>query len=172
MSEERVTGSGGRMVHRDADRVQAFIYGTIATLIAMAAFEIVDESDPLAAGAIIVASAIATCLAHAYSALLGDELSEGDSLTLRGIAKVLREAFPIVVAAIPATLLAIGAAAGYWTLEQAVGAANLLGIAIMAGAGLASARAVRATPAMTVVWVVGTAAIGASIVLVELAVHH
>jgi hypothetical protein len=155
-----------------ARRVETFVYGTIATLIALAGFESLGLRQPIAAGAIIAVSAVATWFAHAYSTVLGERAASDRPLDRSQVVQALREAFPIVVAAVPATILAVGAAQGFWPLETAIVVANIAGIAVMAGAGLAAARATHASPRGTIVWVVASAAIGAAIVIVELAVHH
>ena len=77
-----------------------------------------------------------------------------------------------MIAAIPATVFAAGATLGLWTLEAAVRASNVVGVAVMAVAGFAAARVTGAGALSTVVWVIGTASIGFAIVVVELAVHH
>jgi hypothetical protein len=154
-----------------AERSRAFIYGTIATLIAMAGFESVGGA-PIAAGAIIAVSAVATWWAHAYSTVLAARLTSAHPITPHEVASALREAWPIVTAAIPATLLSIGAGAGLWTLTSAILVANLAGITVMAIAGLIAARSAHAGRLATLGWIAVTAAIGAIIVLVEAAVHR
>lgn len=155
-----------------AQRIESFVYGTIATLIAMAAFETVGGTDGVQAGAIVIVSAAATWFAHAFSTILGARLALGEPTTWRRIWRGLREAWPIVIAAIPATVLAAGATQGLWTLEGAVRASNLVGVVVMGVAGFAAARVTGASALSTVAWVIGTAAIGIAIVIVELAVHH
>jgi hypothetical protein len=154
-----------------AGRARSFIYGTIATLIAIAAFDTLG-AEPLAAGAIVAVSAIATWWAHAYSTVLAARLETEEQITWAEVRAALREAWPIVTAAVPATLLAIGATQGYWSLRAAVVAADIVGIVIMALAGLAAARTAHVGRTATVVWIVVAAGIGAVIVIVESAVHH
>ena len=154
-----------------AGRARSFIYGTIATLIAMASFETFG-GEPLAAGAIIAVSAIATWWAHAYSTVLAERLTTDRRVTVAEVRDALREAWPIVTAAVPATVLAVGASQGLWSLPSAILVANLIGIGVMGVAGLIAAHAAHVGRAATVAWVLVTAAIGAVIVLVEVAVHH
>ncbi len=154
-----------------ADRARSFIYGTIATLIAMAGFETVG-GQPIAAGAIIAVSAIATWWAHAYSTVVAERLTGDVPITVHEVTQALRGGWPIVTSAVPAFLLSIGAVAGLWGLPTAILVANLAGIAVMAIAGLIAARSARAGALATAAWVGTTAAIGAVIVIVEAAVHR
>lgn len=157
--------------HR-AERIKAFIYGTIATLIAVAAFETVGRGAPVAAGAIVAVSALATWFAHAYATVLGERLADPHGLTIGEVVTALRDAWPIVVAAVPATVLVAGATIGLWSLKSAILGADVAGIVVMAVAGFASARVVGAGRLATVAWILVTAAIGFAIVAVELAVHE
>jgi hypothetical protein len=162
----------GDAAHERAKWVESFVYGTIATLIAMAGFEVVNGREPVAAGAIIVVSALATWFAHAYSMILGAEVAQRRAVTPRFIARALREGAPIVYAAVPATIFSMLAAQGFWSLRTAILVGNVAGIIVMAIAGFTAARVTRARPLQTVVWVVVTAAIGLSIVLIEAGVHQ
>jgi hypothetical protein len=157
---------------RRAERVEAFVYGTIATLIAMAGFEALNGHEPVAAGAIILVSALATWWAHAFSEILGAEVGGRHHVTPRFIANALRTGSPIVIAAIPATVFSAMAVQGFWPLRTAIVISNVTGIVVMGIAGLAAARVTKASPVRTIVWVVVTTAIGGTIVLVEAAVHQ
>jgi hypothetical protein len=155
-----------------AQRVDSFVYGTIATIIAMAAFDTSGSGDPVAAGAIVIVSAVATWFAHAFSTILGERLAVGESIGLPRVWRGLREAWPIVIAAIPATILAVGATQDLWSLAAAVRVSNIAGVIALGGAGFAAARVMRASALSTTAWVLGTSAIGLTIVLVEIAVHQ
>ena len=167
---------GDRAARRQAiagrvERGRAFIYGTIATLIAMAGFETLG-GQPIAAGAIIAVSAIATWWAHAYSTVVAARLESDDRITVHEVVAALREAWPIVIAGVPAFVLSVGATVGLWGLPAAILVANVAGIAVMAIAGLLAARSARVGVLATLGWVAITAGIGATIVLVEAAVHR
>jgi hypothetical protein len=153
-----------------AEWAEEFIYGTIVALIAMAGFD-TSNGHPVAAGAIIVVGAAATWVAHAYASVLGHRLAHAGRVTLDEIVRALRGAWPIMVAAIPATIAAAGASVGWWSLQSAIRVADLVGILVLGGAGFAAARVTQASPVGIVGWVLATAGLGVAIILVELAVH-
>ena len=156
--------------HERAEWVEEFIYGTIVALIAMAGFD-TSGGQPVAAGAIIVVGAAATWVAHAYASLLGHRLAHGRPVTLDEVLRALRGAWPIMVAAVPATLAAAGASVGWWSLQSAIRVADLVGILVLAVAGFAAARVTHAGPAGVIAWTLATAGLGVAIILVEVAVH-
>ncbi len=171
----RLTGAArphpSASVEERAEWVEEFIYGTIVALIAMAGFDTAD-GQPTAAGAIIVVGAAATWVAHAYASVIGHRLGHAAPVSLREIVGALRSAWPIMVAAGPAAIAAGGASVGWWSLQNAIRVADLVGILVLGGAGYAAARVTGARPMGVVAWVLATAGIGVAIILVELAVHH
>jgi hypothetical protein len=159
-----------------AEHVGELVYGTTAVLIAMAGLEIVGGVAPNAVGAIVLAGAIAMWLTHAYAGYLGRHAVHGKPSTVREVrAEVthsLRESFPIVWAAVPATILLAGASIEIWSVSGAIRAANIVGIVILAAAGWTGARATGSSPIGATVWAIATASIGIGIVVLELLLHQ
>ena len=162
--------------HAAAHRATEFVYGTIAVLIVVAGIDIsgIDDSGPRAsaAPAIILVAAIATWLAHAYAETLGLQLTTGRSTRPADIGRALRGAFPIVLAALPATAAAIGSVLGFWTMRTSVTIANILALLVLAAAGWFAARGSGDTRFQSFISAVVSTSIGAAIVAMELLVHH
>jgi hypothetical protein len=162
-----------------SERAQAFIYGTITTLVAMAGLELVGAPSTGAVAAIVVASAVATWLAHSYATLIGRGLIAPGATAgsnLRAVAgtwwSAMHASAPILYAALPALAAFALAALGVWSLTTAIWVGNLAGIAIMGVTSVAAARAHHATLLAQVLSVVVTTLLGLVIVAVEYAVHH
>ena len=162
--------------HAAAHRATEFVYGTIAVLIVIAGIDIssLDLSDSRASGApaIIMVAAIATWLAHAYAATLGLQLTTGRSTGRADIGRALRGSFPIVLAALPATAVSVGAVLGYWTPRTSVLLANGLALLVLAAAGWFAARGAGDTRFESFVSAVVSTSIGLAIVAMEVLVHH
>lgn len=162
-----------------SERAQAFIYGTITTLVAMAGLELVGEPTVGAVAAIVVAGAVATWLAHSYATLIGRGLiapgatAGSNARTVVGrFASAMHASAPILYAAIPALVAFALAALGVWSLTTAIWVGNLAGIVVMGATSVAAARAHHATRLAQILSVVVTTVLGLLIVAVEYAVHH
>ena len=174
---DRVNAPRRRTTARPGDRPsravpsagESFVYGTIATLIAMAGFETVGGPSRIAAGAIIAVSAIATWFAHAYlDDRRGARLASDEPITVHEVVAALREAWPIVDRRGPGVRpVASGHAGPLGRSRPRSSSRTSSAIAVMAIAGFLAARSARAGVLATVGWVVVTAAIGATIVVVE-----
>jgi hypothetical protein len=158
--------------HAAAQQAREFVYGTVAVLIVIAGIDISGSGQAPAAGAIIFVAAVATWLAHAYADTLGVRLAAGRPTTPAEVRRSLREASPIVAAALPATAAAAGAALGFWTLRTGLTIANILALATLAAAGWFAARSSGATRTRAVLSTVVSTSIGLGVVAVELLVHH
>ncbi len=164
---------------RSSERAQAFIYGTITALVATAGIELAGEPSPAAAGAIVVASAIVTWLAHSYSTLIGRGLiapggragSNARQVAARWWSAMHASA-PILYAAAPATAAIVLAGLGVVSLSTAIVIGNGAGIVVMGAASWAAARAHHASTGGQVMSILITTALGVAIVAVEIAVHH
>ncbi len=158
--------------HTAAHRAKEFVYGTIAVLIVIAGIEVSGGRGAEAAGAIILVAAVATWLAHAYADVLGVLLTTGRPTTRTDVWRSLRDAVPIVVAALPATAMALGARLDFWTLATGLRAANILALLVLAAAGWFAARGSGAGRLRSLVSTLVSTGIGLGIVAVELLVHH
>ena len=162
-----------------SERAQAFIYGTITTLVAMAGLELAGQPTVGAVAAIVVASAVATWLAHSYATLIGRGLIAAGATArsnLRAVAtpwaSAMLSSAPILYAALPALASIALAGLGVWPLTTAIWVGNLAGIAVMGVASWATARAHHATGIAQALSVLITTLLGLLIVAVEYAVHH
>ena len=162
--------------HAAAHRATEFVYGTIAVLIVIAGIDIsgadLSGDRASAAPAIILVAAIATWLAHAYAETLGLQLTTGRSTSRADIGRALRGAFPIVVAALPATAVSVGAVLGIVPPRASVLLANGLALLVLAAAGWFAARGSGDTRMQSFVSAVVSTSIGLAIVAMELLVHH
>jgi hypothetical protein len=158
-----------------AEHVGEFVYGTTTVLIALAGLEIVGGVPPASVGAIVLTGSVAIWLAHSYASYLGAHASRGlqahDEPAQAEIGHALRTSAPIVLAAIPATLLLGGATLGWWGVSDAIRAANLAAILVLGAAGWIGARATGSSTSSALIWAVGTASIGIGIVGIELLLH-
>jgi hypothetical protein len=161
-----------RRAHEIAEWAQEFLYGTIAVLTTIAGIEVGGADEPVAAGAIVLTAAIATWLAHSYAILFGRRIAHGHRFSTSELGHGLRRSFPIVLAAVPAVILAGLARAGVWPLETALQASNAAGLAVMVGAGLIGARASRANTLETILSVAMALGIGLLVVGIGLVFHH
>lgn len=148
------------------------VYGTITVLIAVAGVEIAGVGDGVRAGAIILVGAVATWLAHAYSAVLGRRVIVARRATVAEIRAALRDAWPIMLAAIPSLVAVTGAELGWWSFPTALLFSNGAGIAVLAGAGWIAGRAAHESLRATIGTAVVTASFGVAIIAMEVVVHQ
>jgi hypothetical protein len=155
-----------------AHRAREFIYGTITVLVAIAGIEVGGGTDAPSAAAIILASAVATAVAHSYAGFVGRRLVEGQPLATRDVIAALRADSPVVLAAIPAVAAAIAAKLGFWSLGTALSIGNVCALIALAAIGWLAARASGGTVARSILSTVISTSIGLGIVIVELLAHH
>ena len=158
--------------HRTAaHRATEFVYGTIAVLIVIAGIDI-SGGRASAAPAIILVAAIATWLAHAYAETLGLQLTTGRSTSRADIGRALMGSFPIVLAALPATAVSVGALLGFWSTRTSIVLANGLALLVLAAAGWFAARGAGDTRLQSLASALVSTSIGLAIVAMELLVHY
>jgi hypothetical protein len=160
-----------RAAHR-AESIAEFVYGTTAVIISLSGLEIVGSVPPEAAAAVTLAGAAAMWLSHAYARYLGGHVAHGQGRAPLGIVRSLRLSAPIVLAAVPASLLLAGAVLGFWSARVAIFGANLLAIVVLGVAGWTGARAADRSLPVSLGWAAMTASIGIGIVLLESLLHH
>ena len=157
--------------HAEAHRATEFVYGTIAVLIVIAGIDI-SGGQAQAAPAIILVGAVATWLAHAYADSLGLQLTTGRAPTRTDIWHSLWGAVPIVLAALPATAVTLGATLGFLAPRTSVLISNAMALLVLTAAGWFAARGSGANRAGSLVSAVASTSIGLAIVGMELLVHH
>ncbi len=157
--------------HTAARRATEFVYGTIAVLIVTAGIDLTG-GHASAAPAIVLVGAIATWLAHAYADALGLQLTTGRPTSRSDIGRALLDALPIVLAALPATAVAVTVSRGLLEARTGIWVANGLALLVLAAAGWYAARGSGDTRMQSFVSAVASTSIGLAIVTMELLVHH
>ena len=147
----------------------AYVYGTIATLVAIGGLTFEDHLDALSAAGIIVVGAIAIWLAHAVSNMVARRARDAD-LNVAAVRADLRNSWPIVSAALPAAAIMIIAAFGAWTASTGLVIDEAIGVVALAAVGIATAGA-RRSIGRRIIYVASLTFVGLAIVGLELAAH-
>lgn len=149
----------------------AYVYGTIATLVAIGGLTFEKNLNPLQATGVIVVGAIAIWLAHAVSQLVGQRATVQDDLHVADVRSQLQSSWPIVSAAIPAALVMVIACFGVWSASTGLVIDEVFGVVALAAVGMATAGGTQRTFAHRVIYVVTLTAAGVVIVGLEVASH-
>ncbi len=129
--------------------------------------------DSVSAGGVIVVGAIAIALAHAVSHLVvaWSLRSQGAPFTFRTVFGQLRQSWPIVSAAIPATVVLALSRTGLYTTSTALWVDAAVGVAALAVVGIWTAGPSR-PGSHRVAYVVALVSVGLFIVGLEIAAHQ
>jgi hypothetical protein len=149
----------------------AYVYGTIATLVAIGALVFERHPNAVSATGVIVVGAIAIWLAHAVSNLVGRRARDGGDLHPSDVMAELRSSWPIVSAALPGAVVMIFAALGAWTASTGLVIDEVIGVVALAAVGVATAGGAQRSRARRFVYVASLTAVGMAIVGLEVAVH-
>src|ERR1019366_10454457 len=114
---------------------------------------------------------VAIWLAHALSQLVTVRAWRELQLTPADVRSELRGSWPIVSAAIPATVIFILAGAHLWSMRTAFALAEGVGVLALAAVGIGTVGGADRSLFRRVLYVVGLVSVGITIVLLELAVH-
>lgn len=156
-----------RSVHWLAD----YVYGTISTLVALAGLTFETHPEALTTAGVVVVGAVAIWLAHALSRLITTRAWHHMILRRSDIQTELVGSWPILAAAIPATLAFTLSGLHVWKVRTAFILADIIGVLSLAVVGIGTAGG-RARPvSRRVAYVFGLVAVGVAIVLLESAVH-
>lgn len=150
-----------------------YIYGTISTMVAIGGLTFERRPDSVSAGGVIVVGAIAIALAHAVSHLVvaWSLRSQGAPFTFRTVFDQLRQSWPIVSAAIPATVVLALSRTGLYTTSTALWVDAAVGVAALAVVGIWTAGPAR-PGSHRVAYVVALVSVGLFIVGLEIAAHQ
>ncbi len=156
-----------------AEWAREFIYGAMTVVIVLAGISsiVTDQIDDVRAAAIVFVGAGATWAAHSFSEIIGLRLA-GVATDGRHLVEAMRHAWPILAAAVPATVVMLLAELGVWPSEFAIDLGYVISILILAGAGVMAGRATGVGNARAVLWGLASGAVGAAIVAVELWLTH
>jgi hypothetical protein len=155
-----------------AEQLQEFVYGSLTVLIAIGALSGDRLSSARNAFVVVVGTAVATWLAHSYSAVIGVHIRERRTVTTEEAATEFRTSWRVVTASFPAGVTIVGAGLGLYSIRTALIVAivpavlQLIAVGVFAGTRAGSSRfgALGYAAVATV--------IGLAIVLMEVVIHH
>ena len=167
------SGQGGRpsRTNRSVEWLADYVYGTISTLVAIAGLTFETNPGALTTAGVVVVGAIAIWLAHTLSRLITTR--SWNHLTLKGsdVRAELLGSWPILAAAIPATIIFTLAGLHLWTVRTAFVLADVVGVLALAVVGLGTVGGRERPLVRRILYVVGLVAVGVMIVLLESVVH-
>jgi hypothetical protein len=148
-----------------------YVYGTIATLVAIGGLTFETNPGALTTAGVVVVGAIAIWFAHALSQLVTARSWQHLELTRSDVSRELRGSWSIVTAAIPATLVFILAGVHLFTVRTAFAVADVVGVLALAIVGIGTVGGSERPLGRRIAYVVGLILVGGLIVLLEVLVH-
>ena len=148
-----------------------YIYGTIATLVAIAGLTFESNPGELSTAGVVIVGAIAIWFAHTLSRLVSIRSTGHRELGVSDVLAELRSSWSIVTAAIPATVVFILAALHLWTMGVAFVIAEGVGVAALAVVGIGTAGGRDRPLLRRIGYVAAVVGVGVAIVLLEAGVH-
>jgi hypothetical protein len=148
-----------------------YVYGTIATLVAIAGLSFETNPGELTTAAVVIVGAFAIWMAHILSRLVSKRSGGHLELTPADIAAEARSSWSIVTAAIPATVIFVLAGAHVWTMRTAFVLADVVGVAALAVVGFGTAGGSDRPLRRRITYVCALVLVGVCIVLLEAGVH-
>jgi hypothetical protein len=148
-----------------------YVYGTIATLVAIAGLTFETNPGELSTAGVVIVGAVAIWFAHTLSRLVSLRSQGHLELTTQDVLAELRSSWSIVTAAIPATLVFILAALHLWSVHTAFVIADCVGVAALAIVGIGTAGGRDRALLRRIRYVIALVLVGVAIVLLEAAVH-
>jgi hypothetical protein len=155
-----------------AEKLQEFVYGTITVLVVIGALDGENLGSPRSATIVVVGTAFATWLAHAFAAIIGAHIHQRRPLRRHEIVTKFRHSWRIVTAAIPTTVLLVFADAGVFGLRTAFRLATIAGVVQMLVVAVIAARRSMFSFVGVVAYAGCATLIGLIIVAIEIAVFH
>ncbi len=166
-------GSHGAGSHHDRSVVWLadYVYGTIATLVAIAGLTFETNPGALTTAGVVVVGAVAIWFAHALSQLVIARSWQDLELTRADVRRELQSSWTIVMAAIPGCVVFILAGAGLFTVKTAFTVAEVVGVLALAVVGYGTAGGRGRPLGRRILYIGGLVLVGVLIVLLELLVH-
>jgi hypothetical protein len=155
-----------------AEQLQEFVYGTITALVVIGALQSGDLGSSRGATFVVVGTAVATWLAHAFAAIIGVHVRQRRAVQRHEMIAKFRHSWRIITAALPSTAVLILADVGLISLRSALTAATVIGVLQLVGVGVVAARRSEFTVFGVVVYATTASVIGLVIVAIEIAVFH
>jgi hypothetical protein len=153
------------------ERLTGAIYGQIlvtAIVATLSEEESISASDILVG---VVVTMLVFWLAHVYARAEAMRLTRTEGLTVREVAGIAAEEWPMVQAAIPAVVFLVLGWAGVLSRDMAIDLAVAAGVVALAGWGFLIARRSRMSLPGTVGTVALNCGLGLAIVGLKIAVH-
>ena len=148
-----------------------YVYGTIATLVAIAGLTFESNPGELTTAGVVIVGAVAIWFAHTLSRLVSRRSAGHLTLTPADVWAELRSSWSIVSAAIPATVIFVLAGVGLWTIHTAFVLADVVGVGALLVVGIGTAGGPERRVGRRIGYVAGVVLVGVAIVLLEAGVH-
>jgi len=148
-----------------------YVYGTIATLVAIAGLTFEANPGELTTAAVVIVGAFAIWMAHILSRLVSMRSGAHLRLTVSDVVAEARGSWSIVTAAVPATLIFVLAGVHLWTMRTAFVLADVVGVLALAVVGIGTAGGNDRPLTRRVAYVGGLVLVGITIVLLEAGIH-
>ena len=155
-----------------AEKLQEFVYGSITVLVVIGALDGENLGSPRNATIVVIGTAVATWLAHAFASIIGAHIRERRPLRSHEIITKFRHSWRIVTAAIPTTVLLLFSGAGAFGLRTAFVLATIVGVVQMLVVAVIAARRSKFSLLGVVAYAGCATVIGLIIVAIEIAVFH
>ena len=148
-----------------------YVYGTIATLVAIAGLTFETNPGELTTASVVIIGALAIWMAHTLSVLVSRRSDDQLELSVGDVMAELRDSWAIVTAALPATVVFILAGLHVWSMHTAFVLADVVGVLALAVVGIGTAGGRERPLFRRIAYVVGIVLVGVAIVLLEASVH-
>jgi hypothetical protein len=148
-----------------------YVYGTIATLVAIAGLTFETNPGELTTASVVIIGAFAIWMAHILSRLVSKRSAGRRGITVADIVAEARDSWSIVTAAIPATVIFVLAGAHLWSMHTAFVLADVVGVLALAVVGIGTAGGNDRPLSRRIAYVSSLVVVGIAIVLLEAGVH-
>jgi hypothetical protein len=155
-----------------AEDLQEFVYGTITVLVVISALNGKQVPSARNAGVVVLGTALATWLAHAFSSIIGAHVREQRPTSRGEVALAFRRSWRVVTAALPATVLLVLAGRGWISVSTALYTATALAILALIGVAIVAARRSGFSATGTALYALVATSIGLCIAAIEVLIHH
>jgi hypothetical protein len=159
------------MRHATVAHLTSSIYGTVLAIALVAAYSAEESLDPILIAAALLVTLGVFWLAHSQAELLALRYTVGHSLAGHEVRDALRHGWPMVEAGFPlAAALALGGV-GVVSDDTSVTLALVVGVAELAGWGIAVGRRERLGALQTAGVTAANIALGMAVVGLKLLIH-
>jgi hypothetical protein len=153
-----------------ADRLGAFVYGTIVVLSVIVAGAKAYPDDTTRIAALVAVTTLVFWLAHAYAHALTHSVRTGQRLTFDEVRRIGRHEAGLIQAGVPSIAVLLLGSLDVLDVDTAVWLALAFGLVVLAVQGFVFARVERLGPTSTVAVVAINVALGLLLVALKLLV--